>query len=308
MAAGSERHRLLVVHRHAGKCLAHLGRRLQGIGLGVHALRINIDEAHLHGGQRVLHRRRRVDVRVALVARRQPNFLGAPVDILLGMPDIGAAEPESESLQAHRFIGDIAGQDDQVGPAELVAVLLLDRPEQTARLVQAHIVWPGVQRRETLVARAAAAATIGDAIRSGSVPGHADHQPAVMTPVRRPPWLAVGHQRVQVLLQRADVELLDLLAIVEVTAHRIGLGVVLMQDVEVERVRPPIHVRLVDEGHAPMHHRAFAGGRHAVCVHDALRLWPFLLWRRKPTPWPATRHQPAGESSLNRKFPTIERS
>jgi hypothetical protein len=67
------------------------------------------------------------------------------------MPDVLAAEGEAEGLQAHGLVGDVAGEDDQVGPAELVAVLLLDRPEQAARLVEVAVVRPGVQRREALL-------------------------------------------------------------------------------------------------------------------------------------------------------------
>jgi hypothetical protein len=132
------------------------------------------------------------------------------------MPDVLAAEGEAEGLQAHRLVGHVAGEDDQVGPAELVAVLLLDRPQQAARLVEVGVVRPGVDRREALVAGAGAAAAVGDAVGAGRVPGHADHQAAVVAPVGRPPVLAVGHQRLEVFLQRRDVELLEFFAIVEV--------------------------------------------------------------------------------------------
>jgi hypothetical protein len=71
------------------------------------------------------------------------------------MPDVLAAAAEAEGLQPHRLIGDVAGEDDQVGPADLVAVLLLDRPQQAARLVEVDVVRPGVERREALVAGAA---------------------------------------------------------------------------------------------------------------------------------------------------------
>ncbi len=47
------------------------------------------------------------------------------------------------------------------------------------------------------------------------MPGHADHQPAIMPPIGRPPGLAVGHQRPQVGLQGGDVERLQRLAIAE---------------------------------------------------------------------------------------------
>ena len=47
------------------------------------------------------------------------------------------------------------------------AILLLDRPKQPARLVQADIVRPAVQGAEALLAAPAAAAAIARAIRAG---------------------------------------------------------------------------------------------------------------------------------------------
>ena len=65
------------------------------------------------------------------------------------------------------------------------------------------------------------------------MPCHANHETAVVTPVRWPPALAVDHQLVKVLLQSIDIQFLKLFAIVEVRSKRIGLGVVLVQDVQV---------------------------------------------------------------------------
>ncbi len=155
------------------------------------------------------------------------------------MPDVLTTEAEPEGFQAHGFIGDIAGEDHQIGPADAVAVFLLDRPEQTARLVEAGIVRPGVERGKALVAGAAAAATIGEAIGTGRMPCHADHEAAIMAPVGRPPFLTVGHQCMEVFFQRIDIKLLQGFTIIEVLAHGVGLGVVLMQDVEIEGIGPP---------------------------------------------------------------------
>ena len=69
--------------------------------------------------------------------------------------------------------------------------------------------------------RARAAAAVGDAVGAGAVPGHADHQAAVVAPVGGPPVLRVGHQGVQVLHHGIEVERLELLGVVEVLAHRI---------------------------------------------------------------------------------------
>jgi hypothetical protein len=133
-------------------------------------------------------------------------------------------------------------------------------------LSRLHVVGPGVQRGEALVAGAATATAIGDAVGAGRVPGHADHQAAVVAPVRWPPVLAVGHQGLEVILQRFDVKLLDLFAVVEVRPQRIGLAVVLVQDVEVQGLGPPIHVRHAGRCSAAVHD-AFASTLHLIRIH-----------------------------------------
>src|ERR1700689_2404313 len=96
---------------------------------------------------------------VALVA--QPGVLATPED-LLGLPDVLAPEAEAERLEAHRFHRHVAGVDEQVGPRDLAAVLLLDRPQQAPRLVEAGVVRPAVERGEALCALAATTAAVGD--------------------------------------------------------------------------------------------------------------------------------------------------
>ena len=100
----------------------------------------------------------------------------------------------------------VAGQDHQVGPENLRAILLLDRPEQATRLVEIGVVGPGVGRGETLLPRARAAATVRDAVGTSAMPGHADHQAAVVAEIGRPRRLRNRHQRVQVGDHRAEVE------------------------------------------------------------------------------------------------------
>src|SRR6185369_14851423 len=163
---------------------------------------------------------------IALV--REPRLLGAPEDVLIRLPDVLAPGAESEGLEGHRLERDVAGEDDEVGPRDLPAVLLLDRPEQPARLVQADVVRPRVQRSEALLSPAPAAPAVAGAIRAGAVPSHADEEPAVVTEVRRPPVLRIGHQREQILLQRRVVEALDLGPVVEAPSHRVRLVRMLM--------------------------------------------------------------------------------
>jgi hypothetical protein len=63
------------------------------------------------------------------------------------------------------------------------------------------------------------------------MPSHADHEAAVVTPVGWPPRLAVNHESVQVFLERLDIELCKLGTIVKVSPERVGLLVMLVQDV-----------------------------------------------------------------------------
>ncbi len=88
---------------------------------------------------------------VALVA--EPGVLGPPVRVLR-FPDVLAPAGEAEGLEPHRLERAVAGQDHQVGPGDFAAVLLLDWPEQTARLVEVRVVGPAVEGRKALRAGA----------------------------------------------------------------------------------------------------------------------------------------------------------
>lgn len=237
VAARDQRDRLFIVHRHAGERLADVPGRRDRIGVAVRAFRIDVDQAHLDRGERVLQI---AIAGVALVA--QPGGFGTPVDILFRLPHILAPAGEAEGLEAHRLQRDVAREDHEVGPRNVAAVLLLDRPQQPARLVEVGVVGPAVERREALLAGTGAAAAVAGAVRAGAVPCHADEQRAVVAEVGRPPVLRGGHQREQVLLHGRQVQALEGLRIVEVRVHRIGLGRVLVQDLQVQLVGPPVTV------------------------------------------------------------------
>ncbi len=246
--------------RHAGEGLTHIAARSHGVGVAVGTFGVHIDQAHLHGSQRILQI---AVAAVALVA--QPGVFVAPVDIFLGLPDVDAAAAETEGLEAHRLQRHVAGQDHQVGPGDFVAIFLFDGPEQAARLVQVDVVGPAVERRKTLVAGAAAAASVSGAVGAGAVPGHADEQAAVVAPVGGPPLLRVGHQRGQVFLHRGQIKLLEFFGVVEIRAHRVGGWRVLVQDVQVQLVGPPVAVRCASAGSGSAgfaRYRAFAFFAH----------------------------------------------
>src|SRR5208283_1858520 len=54
VTAGNERNRLLVIHRHAGERLSDIPCGSDWIWLSIRPFRIHIDQAHLHGSERIL--------------------------------------------------------------------------------------------------------------------------------------------------------------------------------------------------------------------------------------------------------------
>ena len=267
VATGGQGDCLFVVHRHAGERLADIAAGGDGVRPAVGALRIDVDEAHLDGRERGFEQAVAGVAAVGLVAGRQPLGLGAPVDVLFRLEDVGAAAAEAERLEAHRLHRDVAGENVEVGPRQRVAVLLLDRPQQAAGLVEVAVVGPAVQGREPLRAVAGAAAAVSGAIGAGGVPGHAHEQRAVVAVVGRPPGLAVAHQGGQVTLHGRQVERLECGGVIEALAHRVRGRRVLVQDLEVELIGPPLFVgpgleRRVEA--RPVHHWATVTVGHVV--------------------------------------------
>ena len=200
----------------------------------------------------------------------QPGDLVTPVHVLVRLPDVRTAAAESERPEAHRLQRDVAGENDEVGPGDGPAVLLLDRPQQAARLVDVDVVGPAVERSEALLPAAAASSAVIDAVGSGGVPGHADELRPVVAEIRRPPVLRVGHQLDQVLLQRLVVEALELLRVVEFLPHRVGLRGMLVQQFQPQPVRPPVPVRPAEAGDVV--ERALRFGQHRSL------LWLFAIY------------------------------
>ena len=106
-----QRHGFLIVHRHTRKGLADVDGGSQWIGLAVRAFRVDVDQAHLHGGERVFEL---AIARIALVV--EPGVFRAPINIFFGLPHIGATTGKAEGLKAHRFKRAIARQNHQIGP------------------------------------------------------------------------------------------------------------------------------------------------------------------------------------------------
>src|SRR4029077_19283195 len=102
-------------------------------------------------------------------------------------------------------------------------------------------------------------------------PCHANEEPPVMAEIRRPPVLAVRHKRGEIFLQSLEVELPELLGVVEVLPHGIGLGRVLAENPEVQLVRPPVAVRPHSHTRGAVRNRALARFLVSLCVHVSLR-------------------------------------
>ena len=128
-----------------------------------------------------------------------------------------------------------------------------------------------VERREALLAVSGAAASVANAVGARAVPRHANEKAAVMAKVRGPPILGIGHQGVKVLDHRVEVEALEFLSVVERLAERIGGGGMLMENLKVQLVWPPLPVGLVQHR---VRDRAFAGAL-VICLfgHAYLRSW-----------------------------------
>ena len=274
VATGGQCSGFFVVHGHTGEGFANLLAGLERIGIAVYPLRVHVNQAHLNRGQRVFHGVWLVYALVAAVRGRQPLFLCAPVDVFLGVPNVLTAVGEAKGFKAHGLIGNVTGKDKQVGPAYLVAILFLDRPQQAASLIKVAVIGPGIQRSKTLVAGATATTAVGQPVGARRVPRHTNHQTAIVTPICRPPILAVGHQLVHVLFERFVIEFFDFFAVVEVFAHRVCLAVVLVQDVQIQVLRPPgRHIALLLRI-GPVHDRALTTTiilRHRILLF--LRHW-----------------------------------
>ena len=208
-----------------------------GFGVAVGPFWVDVDQTHLHGAERTAQL---PVAAVALVA--EPGVFRSPEDVFR-LHDVGAAEGEPERFEAHRLEGDVAGEDQQVGPGDLTAVLLLDRPQQPSRPVQVRVVRPAVEGREALGALPATTPTVGGPVGARGVPRHPDEQRAVVPVVGRPPLLGVGHDVHDIALELVHVEARERLGVVELLSQGTGAGLVLAKDPKIRLVGPPVLVR-----------------------------------------------------------------
>ncbi|MNL31305.1 hypothetical protein D3C87_1530860 [compost metagenome] len=87
-----------------------------------------------------------------------------------------------------------------------------------------------------------ATSTVTGTVGAGGVPGHAHEERAIVAEVGGPPVLGVGHQCRQVAFDRCKIQGLERFGIVEALVHGVGQGRVLVQDLQIQLVRPPVTV------------------------------------------------------------------
>ena len=124
MTARDQSNGFFVVHRHATKSFANIFRCLEWIGNTLRAFGIHVDETHSGRAEGICEI---ALARIAFVGSH-PGCFKSPVDVEVWLPNIGTSAGEAKRLEAHRFHGDIAREDHQVRPRDLLAVFLFDRP------------------------------------------------------------------------------------------------------------------------------------------------------------------------------------
>jgi hypothetical protein len=157
VASSDQGNRLGVVHAHATEGLTNIEGRRDRVTVGVGALGVDVDEAHVSSGKRLLEvagASRKVCAAIVpdVVAFGHEGCLRTPEDALIRLPRIGPTGAKAENRKAHLLERRVATQEDQVGPREGFAVFLLDGPQQAPCLVEIGVVGPAVERSKALLA------------------------------------------------------------------------------------------------------------------------------------------------------------
>ena len=127
---------------------------------------------------------------------------------------------------------------------------------------EGDIVGPRVQRREPLLGLATATTAIKDSVGSRAVPRHPNEETSIMTEIRRPEVLGVGHERMEILLEAPVVECLERGGIIKILVLRVGGIRVLAEDIELQGIGPPVGVAA--RSSVPRAGRDSARGVHQV--------------------------------------------
>ena len=100
----------------------------------------------------------------------QPGLLTTPVNGLISLPCIGTATSKTKCGQAHGLNGDITSEEEEIGPGDLVTVLLLNGPEEAASLVEGNVIRPAVEGSKSLLTLSTTSTAVEDTVGTGTVP------------------------------------------------------------------------------------------------------------------------------------------
>jgi hypothetical protein len=81
------------------------------------------------------------------------------------------------------------------------------------------------------------------------MPRHADEEGAVVSEIGRPPLLRIRHESGEILLERLEVEALELLRVVETLLEGIEERGVLVEELEIKLIGPPFRIGGGSGGH-----------------------------------------------------------
>ena len=214
MTAGDQRDDLFIIHCHIAEGRANRGGGGERVAAGVGAFRVDVNQPHFCRANGLL-------IQAFRMTMGQPFGFITPVNVQIRFPYVFTTGPEAKGAETGVFQRHVACQHIEVGPGDFLPVLLFYRPQQATGFVEADVIRPGIERCETLLAAARAAAPVNGTIGTGAVPRHTNKQPNIATPVRWPPLLRIGEQGAQIGLQGRVVELLKLFAVVKVFAQRV---------------------------------------------------------------------------------------
>ncbi len=211
MPPGDQRDGLFIVHPHVAEGGADRRRRRQWFTAGVWPFRVHVDQPHLGGANGAFRQ-------AFWMAMLKPGFFVTPVNVQIRFPHVFTSRTKAKGSKAGILQRDVTGKNKQVGPGDFLPIFLLDWPQQTTRLIEADVIRPGVERRETLLTTTRTATPVYGAIGTGAVPRHTDEQTGVTAPVCRPPRLGVRQQGFQIAFQSRVIKFAKFFAVVEVFA------------------------------------------------------------------------------------------
>src|SRR5690606_40030826 len=166
VTTGDQGDGFFIIHTHAAEGFADVARGEQRVGVAARAFRVHVDQTHLSGAKRASQ----FAVTAEAAGVTEPFTFRAPVHFFR-FPGVFAATSEADGFKAHVFHGHGAGQYQEVGPGQAVAVFLFDWLQQATGFVQVGVIRPAVQRSKALHATVCTTAAIKRAIGASGVPG-----------------------------------------------------------------------------------------------------------------------------------------